>query len=779
MGDVFLWIVNQSISAVWLILAVLVLRLLLKRAPKWINGVLWGIVGLRLVLPFSVESALSLIPSAQTIAKPASAPRPYVDSGVTFLDDTVNGYLSGHYYEGVTRETGHFADATSMLALVWLAGLAAMLLYAAVSSLRLRRRIGTAVRVRENVYRSDRIGSPFVFGIFRPRIYLPYGISDADAQYVIAHERAHLCRRDHWWKPIGFLILSVYWFHPLVWVGYVLLCRDIELACDERVVSGLSDSQKADYSQALLTCSVNRRLVTVCPLAFGEVGVKDRVKKVLCYKKPAFWMIVLGILIIVSVAVCFLTNPPSNTLEKIEGNDFSSITHERTSVALLQGEEYRYVGAMEKRDLQALYGLRISRGEISQSRSEDRDRTNTVILNISVSPEPFEPSYSYIHGVYIHFNADFSSVWVDDGVKPTFSYRVLEPQKAKEVFSSFFGRGKDASSVGGADSGSVTEFESTVSWVNWSESDEIFLRARNTEKLAISSVKHLPIYKFDTLQEFDLFRETFGKIYSLDSSMVGIPSFSAVTAKYGAEFFSEHTLLLVYVSATSNSFRYRVHSIGHSESSVCVHVEQTAKSDVGDGAMAGWFLTVAVSDEYLEGRHEFDADLNNLPEDEWPKYTDSRGIERPPKLSVISNGISLNALRMTTSWSFRSGTGTVSSTESDTDHPLNLKEYVPVIEILSEDYPVLTSDRLSASLFFYESGSEPLNPVPPDSITVRRWDASDWGNSDARADSVSVTVSNGNFHIPLKDSSCIYEIVAVWNSHERFSGTVYYSFCTQ
>ena len=313
MADIFLKIVNMSISASWIVLAVLLLRLLLKKAPKWITVLLWGVVGLRLIMPFSLESVFSLIPSGETISKAPDAPRPHFESGVAIIDNQVNDYLGGHYYEGVTRPTGYFADITTILAIVWIVGIVVLLAYTIISYLRVKNKIGTAVLLRDNIYQSENVVSPFVLGIIKPKIYLPFNMNEQDMNHVIAHENAHIRRKDHWWKPFGFLVLALHWFNPLMWLGYVLLCRDIELACDEKVVKEFDNDQKADYSQALLTCSVNRRIIAACPLAFGEVGVKNRVKSVLNYKKPAFWIVVVAIITSIAVAICFLTNPKTKT----------------------------------------------------------------------------------------------------------------------------------------------------------------------------------------------------------------------------------------------------------------------------------------------------------------------------------------------------------------------------------------------------------------------------------------------------------------------------------
>ena len=315
MAAVFLKLLNLSISASWLVLAVLVLRLISKRSPKWVNVLLWGIVALRLVLPFSIESALSLIPSAETVSPAAVqfAPAPTITSGVSVIDNAVNPALSEHFAAAPTASVNPLYVWTEIAGWVWLIGLGAMLLYALVSYLRLRRRVSVSLCVRENIYLCDAISSPFILGVVKPRIYLPSGLDEVQRQNVLSHERAHLARRDHWWKPLGFALLAVYWFNPALWLAYTLLCRDIELACDERVIRTMDESAVKTYSTVLLACSMPRKAVITCPLAFGEVGVKERVKNALHYKKPAFWVVAASVAVCVVVAVCFLTNPPTDT----------------------------------------------------------------------------------------------------------------------------------------------------------------------------------------------------------------------------------------------------------------------------------------------------------------------------------------------------------------------------------------------------------------------------------------------------------------------------------
>lgn len=331
MDDVFLKLVNLSISASWLILAVLVLRVVLKKAPKWVMPLLWGVVALRLVCLFSIESALSLIPSAETIpSEIVTETREPVLYEQATLDIVTNPTLpsAAEVPVGVSRQQAQVDF--NIYSVLWLAGMAALLVHALVSAGKLKRKLATAILLRDNIYESEFVDSPFVFGVVKPNIYLPMHMDEGTAAYVIAHEHAHLARRDHWWKVLGYLVLALHWFNPLVWVAYILFCRDIELACDEKVVRGLDGAARADYSQALLSCAAPKRAVAACPLAFGEGNIKTRVKSALHYKKPAFWVAAAAVLAVVLVAVCFLTNPRSERgslvwAQKLNAADVASI----------------------------------------------------------------------------------------------------------------------------------------------------------------------------------------------------------------------------------------------------------------------------------------------------------------------------------------------------------------------------------------------------------------------------------------------------------------------
>ena len=322
---VFLKLTNMSISASWLVLAVLVLRLALKKAPKWVNVVLWGIVAVRLICPFSIESALSLIPSTETIPMNIEmAARPAIDSGIDMVNSALNPIISASFTPNPGASANPLQIWIPVASVIWLLGMVGMALYTAISYLRLYRMLNTAVRYEKNIFQSENVTTPFVLGIFRPRIYLPFQIAEGDLAHVIAHEQAHICRKDHWWKPLGFLLLTIHWFNPLMWLAYVLLCRDIELACDEKVIQKLGNDQRADYTQALVSCSVNRRMIAACPLAFGEVGVKDRVKSIMNYRKPTFWIIITAFFVCVVVSVCFLTNPLEGITVLVNGEYYIS-----------------------------------------------------------------------------------------------------------------------------------------------------------------------------------------------------------------------------------------------------------------------------------------------------------------------------------------------------------------------------------------------------------------------------------------------------------------------
>ena len=336
MTDLFMKAVSLSIIACLLILAVLVLRVIFRKAPRWVFCVLWGLVALRLVCPISLESSFSLVPESIGSGALVEELADYYVGDTWIIEDSSIYYDAAVFNgrEPVLAEDGSYYVVAAydqlgaprtientvvpILGWIWVVGIAAMLIYFWNSYWQLKQRVAMAVPLQGNIKQSEQIDTPFVLGFFRPVIYVPKKMAEEDLEYVIAHEKAHIRRKDHWWKPIGFLILSVYWFNPLLWVAYVFLCKDIELACDEKVIRSMSSQERQDYSLALLNCSMKRYHITACPLSFGEVSVKERVKSVMSYKKPAFWIVAVGLIACVIVAVCFLTNPKDKLMNAPE-----------------------------------------------------------------------------------------------------------------------------------------------------------------------------------------------------------------------------------------------------------------------------------------------------------------------------------------------------------------------------------------------------------------------------------------------------------------------------
>ena len=317
MEMIFLNVFNRSLAAGWLILAVIVVRFLLKKAPRRLSCVLWAVVAVRLLCPFFPASSFSLIPSGETISAEAVrfAPAPAIDSGIPALNEALNPMIGERFAPAPGTSVNPLYIWTAVAGIVWLVGVAVMAGYALLGSLRMRSVVREAVPLEsgaalpDNVWLCDAVRSPFILGIVRPKIYLPSGITREQMLCILAHEQAHVERLDHCLKPFGWLLLSVYWFHPLVWIAYMLFCRDLELACDEKVVGGMDLDGRKAYSHALLACSLQRKMIFSYPLAFGEIGVRERVKGILHYRKPAGWIAAVAVLACAAVAVCFLTDP--------------------------------------------------------------------------------------------------------------------------------------------------------------------------------------------------------------------------------------------------------------------------------------------------------------------------------------------------------------------------------------------------------------------------------------------------------------------------------------
>ncbi len=332
MSEIFIKILNMSIGAGWLILAAILIRFILRKAPKWCVCLLWGLVALKLIIPFSPESDLSLIPSNEVIPENITTQiHPQIHSGISYINSVVNPVIEAELSPRIEDSVNPLQAVTGIASVVWCIGMISCLVYATVSYFVLKAKVRISKPVKENIYACDEVKSPFILGMFRPMIYVPSGISNEVLVYVVAHEKAHLKRGDQFWKPVGFIILSVYWFNPLCWIAYILLCRDIEAACDEKVIKGKDGDYISSYSRALLDCSIQRKIIAICPLSFGETNVRRRIKGILNYKRPALWIIIISLIVCLIVAVCFLTkkkadNEP-NTLDKAEISDLKNNLH--------------------------------------------------------------------------------------------------------------------------------------------------------------------------------------------------------------------------------------------------------------------------------------------------------------------------------------------------------------------------------------------------------------------------------------------------------------------
>ena len=310
MNELFVAILNMSLKASVLVVMIVVLRLVFKNAPKWIRCFIWSLVAIRLVCPISFESNLSVFnllknentKQTEFFQYNEMPEKPKVEFFVPVLQSDVAGDSGLSVTQ--CRTTGYIP----VLTIKWILGMACMLVYAVAGYLGIYKKVRFAIRDESNVYVCDEIDTPFILGIIKPKIYVPSSLRKQTLESVLAHERAHLNRGDHIWKPFAFILLTIYWFNPVIWMAYVLFCREMELACDEKVIKGVDKDSIVSYSNALLECTVPKKVIPACPLAFGEVGVKQRIRSVLNYKKPPFWTVISAIAAVIVVAVCFLTN---------------------------------------------------------------------------------------------------------------------------------------------------------------------------------------------------------------------------------------------------------------------------------------------------------------------------------------------------------------------------------------------------------------------------------------------------------------------------------------
>lgn len=579
MNALFLKILNMSITASWLILAVVLARLLLKKAPKWVFCLLWGLVAIRLVCPFSLESSLSLIPSSETIpANIEMQQKPVIDSGITIIDETVNPIITESFTPSPENSANPLQIVIPFVAIVWITGVFIMLVYALISFLRLKGMVRVSVSVGKQIRACDEVKSPFILGVFRPIIYVPSFMSEETLDQVIRHEKAHLQRHDHWWKPVGFLLLAVYWFHPLCWIAYILLCRDIEMACDERVVRDMGKSDIAAYSQALLDCSMPRRTIAACPLAFGEGNVKTRIKSVLNYKKPAFWIIAAALVVCAALAVFLMTDPSGN--QPSDGESVINPTDTSSQPSGTAEDPYTMVAVITEIQNGTLLVRPVDGSwELSSS-----DSFSIPIQHMPASPEPR----------------------VGDMLQIKYNGYILEtyPASLGEIYS--------IEVVGRESYGTVFIAHSAYA-VHGDSADEAKTQAMmaaclNANTLLNSSFRplHLPVFKADTKEELDHLKDAFHGVLLLDQGFAEMPSFEAATASYGEAFFREYSLILTYITGDSN-LRYGIYDVSFDGSTLCLNVAQINHPETAGDGIAGWFIWVEVLDSQIAECESYDA----------------------------------------------------------------------------------------------------------------------------------------------------------------------------
>jgi len=597
----------MSITAGWIVLAVMIFRFLFKKTPKWINVCMWGIVGLRLVLPFSLESIFSLIPSAETVPEDIMySPAPTVHTGIPVINSAVNPVISESLAPNVGDSANPMQIVVFMAAVIWIVGVCTMALYAAISYLHIKIKVREAVKQKDNIMLCDSVDTPFILGIIKPKIYLPSSISEVDAKYVIAHERAHLKRGDHMIKPMGFLLLSIYWFNPLLWAAYVFLCRDIELACDEKVLKEMGEEIKKPYSEALVNCSVKRKAITACPLAFGETGVGTRIKSILKYKKPALIIVIVSLVLCAVFAICFLTDPK----DKPENDNISEIGG---------ADGPSDVVTTKKLTLEELISLSKKGDELKWSDFDGYTHIDTG-SGLYIRQYPIdEMFYLSIGGAYSPDEEDNSPLYfylsANDGTDAKIDVRYGNVEE-------FIADHKDnpvAVSLG-------------ASWhlcpVGPGESaySELIKHYGIPKDAVLSHILSLNTVKITSVSELEKFTERMkGQMnFSLsypDKDAFSTPSFDSIKSEYTNGFFKENTLFIIYMSSGAPE-RYGIDKVTLTEGKLAICIAETLYASK-DTKQEGWLMCVSLSKDdvskaeavsaYLTKRNDPEGTLMNFP----------------------------------------------------------------------------------------------------------------------------------------------------------------------
>ena len=776
MSAVFLKILNMSIAASWLILVVVLARFCLKKAPKRIVCLLWALVLIRLICPFSPQSWASLVPSGETIpADIALSPSPAIHSGVGVINETVNPVLADSFTPAPTDSANPLQIWIPLAAAIWLAGTAAMLLYALVSYLRLRLRVRAAAAVSDGILACDAVESPFILGLFRPRIYVPSTLDGAALDAVVAHETAHLRRRDHWWKPLGFLLLAIYWFNPLCWLAYVLLCRDIELACDEKVVRDMDADQRADYSQTLLNLSVRRRAIPACPLAFGEVGVKERVKRVLRYKKPAIWLAAVAVVACVVVGVCFLTNPRTEKAGSspwlngdeavlqyvmahydIDGRAIVGGDFQQSTVSHGEGYKSYIVRTEDGTDyyLKALGPWKQHRGLFGGSRRVGPEMKVTSIEYRPLRVEEGSPADDGFVPDQVTVSSMLSSVMAVPETDPETVAALWDLYQGMEIGDEVPEAAELRAwplTITFEDSG-MGQQRSFQLWgpnvYTYTEEEGFrYYELKDGAEIYKAFFAHLTRgVPAETQDPIDAAPEVFrASITSADNRYPGRYFVSEEAASRLRDIFYGIELKQVPTPSESIAY-YTVHFPGKDyfsldgtdDTGVCAFVDgQLYDGDISAEDLQTVYAIIAAA-------IASDASAEALGSDDLGSDV--------PNLTVTLGDRSIRALRGTYSWRYKNEDGTEVGVEADSPHPLQCREQMSALASAADQTARLTFD------------------VPPAGIRVRRWSDTHWDDPAATAEDVSVLRAEGGDTLRA-EGGFIYEVVATWNR-----GTVCYSF---
>lgn len=596
MESVFLHLLNMSVTAGWLVLAVVVLRLVFRRAPKWIHCLLWVLVAVRLLCPVSMESALSLIPSTETVPVDTFLyDTPAIHSGVPVVDAVVNPVIS-HSFAPRPGDSVNPMQVVSILAAnVWVLGMVAMVLYALISTLRLRHRVREAACVRDNVWQCDRIATPFILGVFRPRIYLPTLLGAEEAHSVVAHEQAHLARRDHWWKPLGFLLLTVYWFNPLLWVGYILLCRDIEAACDERVVRDMDTDGRREYSRVLLACSAPRHVIAACPLAFGETGVKTRIKSVLHYKKPAFWLVITALVATVVAAVCLLTNPRTSIPADMDAFLSQAILeHNRSEHTgdAYPAEAHTVFGTRRAGGNTTVYGLVLYDEYYMDDNGDLQVQAGSHIPTILTVGKDADGNYTLVDYWIPRDGADYARD-IRDRFPARHQGKALNIDGYYEKHRAATLAQAQAHFAAAGNALTVDTYTASFTFAAMNHLPEAKREALYANVPTSATAEYLPVLPITTRRELDAFVEEYKKEMHFDRAegdgLMPIHQMSF----YDDAFFAEHILLAVYYADGSCSVEPKIGGLVYGADALQVQVD-VYEPEAGDTALGQWFMLCEV-----------------------------------------------------------------------------------------------------------------------------------------------------------------------------------------